>query len=155
MWEDGWHPIAYCSKKFSGAEVHYPIYDKELLAIVWSFRQWRHYLEGAPGIEVWSDHENLKQFMAQPTLNGRQARWLLQLAPYDFTIHYQKGHLNPADGPSRRPDYAADDTPDTAMARLMPTLENKLTAASRGAGEQVGAKDYDPITINLIRAVSL
>src|SRR5579871_1360310 len=38
-WEDGWNPIAYCSKKFSGSEIHYPIYDKELLAIVWSFKQ--------------------------------------------------------------------------------------------------------------------
>ena len=93
--------------------------------------------------------------MAQPTLNGRQARWLLQLAPYDFTIHYRKGHLNPADGPSRRPDYTTDDAPNTAMARLMPTLENKLTTTSYGAGEQVGAEDYDPTTVNLIRAVSL
>jgi len=58
-WEDGWHLIAYCSKKFTGAEVHYLIYDKELMAIIWSFKQWRHYLEGAPGIKVWSDHENL------------------------------------------------------------------------------------------------
>ena len=41
-WEDGWHPIAYFSKKFSGAEVRYPVYDKELLAIVLSFKHWRH-----------------------------------------------------------------------------------------------------------------
>ena len=29
-----WHPIVYCSKKFSRAEVYYLIYDKELLAII-------------------------------------------------------------------------------------------------------------------------
>ena len=153
-WEDGWHPIAYCSKKFSGAEVHYPIYDKELLAIVWSFRQWRHYFEGAPGIEVWSDHENLKKFMSQTSLNGRQARWLIQLAPYDFTIHYRKGHLNPADGPSRRPDYMDEKGPDTAVARLMPTLENKLATVSSGAGEQC-VEGCDPDAVSLIRALSL
>lgn len=130
-WEDGWHPIAYCSKKFSGAEVHYPIYDKELLAIVWSFKQWRHYLEGASDIEVWSDHENLKRFMTQNTLNGRQARWLIQLAPHDFTIRYRKGKLNPADGPSRRPDYMDEvEGPETAIAKLMPTLQNKLARAA-------------------------
>ena len=50
-WEDGWHPIAYCLKKFSGPEIHYPIYDKELFAIIWSFKQWCHYLKGAPRIE--------------------------------------------------------------------------------------------------------
>ena len=127
LWEDGSHPVAYVSKKFSGAELHYPIYDKELYAIVWSFQEWRHYLEGAPNIEVWSDHENLKGFMQQKTLNGRQVRWLLKLAPYDFTIHYRKGKLNPADGPSRRPDYVdAAETPDTVVARLMPSLENRL-----------------------------
>src|SRR5438045_7190393 len=80
-WKDGWHPIAYFSRKFSGPELNYPIYDKELLAIVLGFRQWRHYLEGASKIEVWSDHQNLKQFMSQMMLNGHQARWLLQLAP--------------------------------------------------------------------------
>ena len=127
LWEDGWYPVVYVSKKFSGAELHYPIYDKELYAIVWSFQEWRHYLEGAPNIEVWLDHKNLKGFMKQKTLNGRQARWLLKLAPYDFTIHYRKGKLNPADGPSRRPDYVdAAETPDTVVARLMPSLENKL-----------------------------
>ena len=93
--------------------------------------------------------------MAQPTLNGRQARWLLQLAPYDFTIHYRKGHLNPADGPSRHPDYANNDIPHTAIARLMPTLKNKLTTVSYRAGEQVSIEDCDPTTVNLIRAVLL
>jgi len=165
-WEDGWHPLAYCSKKFSGAEIHYPIHDKELLAIVWSFKQWRHYLEGAPGIEVWSDHENLKRFMSQSALNGRQARWLIQLAPHDFTIHYRKGKLNPADGPSRRPDYMDEnEEPDTTIARLMPTLSNKLrpdrlgpkelATASLGAGEQVGAADSVSSTESLTRALSL
>ena len=153
-WEDGWHPIAYCSKKFSGSEVHYPIYDKELLAIVWSFKQWRHYLEGATNIEVWSDHENLKRFMSQTSLNGRQARWLIHLAPYDFTIHYRKGHLNPADGPSRRPDYMDEKGPNTAVARLMPTLENKLATVSSGAGEQC-VKGCDPDAVSLIRALSM
>ena len=63
-WEDGWHPVAYCSKKFSRAKVYYPIYDKELFAIVRSFKKWRHYLKGAPRIEVWLDHENLSRFIA-------------------------------------------------------------------------------------------
>ena len=63
-WEDGWHLVVYCSRKFSGAKVYYLIYDKELFAIVRSFKEWRHYLKGAPRIKVWSDHENLSRFMA-------------------------------------------------------------------------------------------
>ncbi|TAQ83095.1 hypothetical protein B7494_g8581 [Chlorociboria aeruginascens] len=111
--EDGcWHPIAYYSRKFNGAEMNYPVYDKEMMAIVCSFRHWRHYLQGAEPIEVWSDHENLTRFMKQVNLNGRQSRWLTYLMPYDFTIHYRKGSLNPADGPSRRPDYSDDRVSD-------------------------------------------
>ena len=157
-WEDGWHPIAYLSKKFSGAELNYPVYDKELMAIVMSFRQWRHYLEGAPEIEVWSDHQNLKQFMSQTHLNGRQVRWMIQLAPYDFTIHYRKGSLNPADGPSRRPDYLADRevVEETSVGQLMPTLSNKLagTAALR-ACERSQVKGTSPHAESLLKVLSL
>ena len=51
-WKDRWHPVVYCSKKFSRAKVYYPIYDKELFAIVRSFKEWHYYLEGAPRIKV-------------------------------------------------------------------------------------------------------
>ena len=78
------------------------------MAIIESFKHWRHYLEGSQHtIEVWSDHLNLQSFMKQPKINGRQARWLIYLTPYDFLIHHRPGLLNPADGPSRRPDYMA------------------------------------------------
>ena len=152
-WKDGWHPIAYFSRKFSGPELNYPIYDKELLAIILGFRQWRHYLEGASEIEVWSDHQNLKQFMSQTMLNGHQAHWLLQLAPYDFTIHYHKGSLNLADGPSCRPDYLAEQeaVKETAVGKLMPSLVNKLAiAATIRAGEQCQVKGHDPYAESLI-----
>ena len=52
------HPVAYYSRKFIAAELKYPIYDKELLAIVAAFRQWRVYLEGAAHpIMVYTDHK--------------------------------------------------------------------------------------------------
>ena len=41
------HPVAFYSQKFSSAEMNYHIYDKELLAIITAFEQWRHYLDGA------------------------------------------------------------------------------------------------------------
>ncbi len=103
-----WHPIAFFSKQFKGAELNYATFDKELMAIVECFKHWRHYLEGtSQTIEVWSDHMNLQGFMKQPRINGRQARWLIYLTPYDFIIRHRPGLLNPADGPSRRPDYLA------------------------------------------------
>jgi len=42
------HPVAYYSRKLTTAEVNYEIHDKELLAIIASFHQWRSLLLGSP-----------------------------------------------------------------------------------------------------------
>ncbi|KAG5720731.1 hypothetical protein E4T56_gene5016 [Termitomyces sp. T112] len=45
--EDGkWHPVAFYSKSFNAVEWNYEIYDKEMLAIIWFFEEWQHFLEG-------------------------------------------------------------------------------------------------------------
>ena len=41
-----WHPIAYYLKTMIDAELNYPIYDKEMLAIIFSFQHWHIQLEG-------------------------------------------------------------------------------------------------------------
>src|SRR5205807_2189754 len=51
------HPVGFFSKKHSPAECKYEIYDKELLAIVCTFEEWRPELEGAKStIKVLTDH---------------------------------------------------------------------------------------------------
>ena len=40
-------PVAYYSRKMTSAELNYDIHNKELLAVVEAFRQWRVYLEGS------------------------------------------------------------------------------------------------------------
>ena len=128
-----WHPIAFFSKQFKGAEIHYSTPDKELMAIVECFKHWRHYLEGSRHtIEVWSDHQNLQGFMRQPKINGRQARWLVYLTPYDFIIKHRPGLLNPADGPSRRPDYKAQGEPSLVQKDL---LASKLVESNLDLSE--------------------
>ena len=44
--------------------------------------------------------------MSTKLLNHRQARWAEFLSGYDFVLVHIPGSKNPADGPSRRPDYA-------------------------------------------------
>ncbi|KJX93080.1 hypothetical protein TI39_contig4419g00003 [Zymoseptoria brevis] len=53
-------PVAYLSKKMSLAECNYNIYDKELLAIVKAFAEWRPELASDDGepVKVLSDHKN-------------------------------------------------------------------------------------------------
>jgi hypothetical protein len=41
------YPNAFHSRRFSPAEIHYKIHDKELLAVVNCFKAWRRYLEGS------------------------------------------------------------------------------------------------------------
>ena len=68
------HPCAYLSKSFDSAQRNYEIYDRELLGIVRSLEEWRHYLEGSPHpIEVLSDHQNLTYFRTARKVNRRQA----------------------------------------------------------------------------------
>ena len=85
--EDGekLHPLAFHSRKFSAVEINYKIHDKELLAIVDSFQEWRHLLEGATHqVTVYTDHKNLEYFMSTHVLNRRQARWNMSLLRFDF-----------------------------------------------------------------------
>ena len=108
-----WHPIAFYSAKMLPAETRYTTGDQEMLAIVRSFKEWRHYLEGAKEKTlVLSDHETLNSFMGTKALSRRQARWAEALAAFDFTIQYRKGKENPADGLSRRPDHMRGGTPE-------------------------------------------
>ena len=43
VWEYGEHPIAYESRKMNAAEMNYPIHERELLAVIYALRVWRHY----------------------------------------------------------------------------------------------------------------
>jgi hypothetical protein len=66
----GWsHPIAYFSKSLQPAEWNYKIHDKELLAIIYALKHFRHYIQGSPHVtKILSDHVNLKYFTTKQTL---------------------------------------------------------------------------------------
>lgn len=102
------------------------------MAIVFAFKQWGHYLRGASDtITVRADHNNLRYFMTKKRLSSRQARWAEALADFDFVIEYRPGKTNPADGPSRRPDYRELEASRNEESCL-PTLYNKLRIARLG-----------------------
>ena len=122
--EGQWHLVVFWSRKLIPVETRYETHDQELLAIVAAFKQWRHYLEESTHtVEVLTDYNNLVAFQNIKSLNGRQARWVIALSWYDFTIVYQPGKRNPADAPSRRPDYASSmDEVNEQTGQLLPTL---------------------------------
>lgn len=85
-------PVAYFSRKHNPAECNYEIYDKELMAIVRAFEEWRPELEGsAHPVQVISDHKNLEYFTSTKQLSRRQARWSEFLSRFDYKIVYRPG----------------------------------------------------------------
>lgn len=101
------HPIAFYSHKMHGAELNYPIYDKEFLAIINCFKEFRYYLRGSKHqVKVFTDHKNIAYFATTQELNRRQLRYAEYLCEFDFTIAHCKGTDNGrADAISRRPDF--------------------------------------------------
>ena len=89
------HPIAFFSKNLNPVECNYEIYDKELLAIIQCFEQWRPELEatGVP-IKVITDHKSLEYFMTTKKLSRRQARWAEFLSGFNFVISYTPSREN-------------------------------------------------------------
>jgi hypothetical protein len=119
-----YHPIAFSSRRFNGPELNYGTPDQELMAIVESFKHWRHYLEGATTqVEVLSDHQNLQSFMKNVKLNGRQARWYLYLMPYDLVIKHRKGRTNLGDTQSRPTGNRGETYQDPG---LLKSLEGRI-----------------------------
>lgn len=100
-------PVAFFSHKMLPAKLNYPIHDKEMLAIVSAFKEWRHYFEGArETIRVYTNHRSLEYFMTTKQLNRRQARWSELLADFDFNIIYRPGVQDTKpDALTRRHDY--------------------------------------------------
>ncbi|GJP31979.1 hypothetical protein CLOM_g16531 [Closterium sp. NIES-68] len=104
---NGLQPIAYLSKKLHGAELIYPIHDKEALAIIIAVKAWRCYLEGRR-TTVSTDHCSLKYLKTQPNLSRRQVQWINFLEThFHYDIVYKPGHKNKADALSRPAHVAA------------------------------------------------
>ena len=102
-----WRPVAFISKSLNDTERNYEIYNKEMLAIMYSFYEWAHYLKGNNQItEVLTDHQNLTFFQKPQNLNRRQARWILDLQEYNFKITHRSRKSNTkADLLSQCADY--------------------------------------------------
>jgi len=118
------HPVAYFSKKMSPAQCNYPIYDKELLAVVLALEEWRQYLEASQfRISVLTDHKNLEYFMSTKMLNRRQARWAELLSRFDFKMTFRPGKSG------GKPDsltHRSGDLPQEGDERIMHQFQTVL-----------------------------
>ncbi|GJR06404.1 putative reverse transcriptase domain-containing protein [Tanacetum coccineum] len=94
--------IAYASRQLKIHEKNYTTHDLELVAVVFAFKMWRHYLYDTKCV-VFTDHKSLQHILDQKELNMRQRRWLELLSDYDCEIRYHPGKTNVvADALSRK-----------------------------------------------------
>ncbi|QRW20471.1 Retrotransposable element Tf2 protein [Rhizoctonia solani] len=126
-------PVAYLSKSLSPAEKNYNIFDKELLAVIRAFKEWRHLLEGLElPVQVLTDHKNLEHFSTSQSLNKQQIQWANFLVDYNFQIIYRPGAQNKkADILSRQYDLEINDLigeaiyKDERLKEILYKLQNK------------------------------
>lgn len=98
-------PIAFESRKLTPIERTFSVYDKEMLAIMYTLTKFKQYLVCGKFI-VRSDHNSLKYFLEQQELNDRQQKWVTKLQSYDFEIEFIKRKKNSAaDALSRTPIF--------------------------------------------------
>jgi len=95
--------VAFISKSLNEVKRNYEIHNREMLAIIRCLDEWRYLLEGAQSkFEIWSNYKNLEYFMSSQKLNYRQARWVLYLSRFDFTLKHVPGSsIGKADSLSR------------------------------------------------------
>jgi RNase H-like domain found in reverse transcriptase len=99
-------PVRYYSHTLNPTERGYNIHDCKLLAVMRGLRQWRHLLLSSPfQTTVVTDHTNLQYYWQLQKINQQVARYLGNLAEYNFKLIHKPGCLNRADHLSRWPDY--------------------------------------------------
>ena len=121
---EAWHLIIFFFKKLESAESNYDIHDLKLLAIMWAFKHWKHYLKNnSHSIQMLTDHVNLQYFFITKKLNWRQTCWAKNLVMFDFYIKYWADKRNPADRSFRWLNY---ESADSSHTELLSILQNKL-----------------------------
>jgi hypothetical protein len=77
----------------SPAERKYTTMEREALAVIYSYKKFRHYLLGYKVI-FYTDHYSLKYLVNEPDLSGRIVRWILLLQEFNYEVVVKSGKSN-------------------------------------------------------------
>lgn len=86
-------PLCFASRTLNVHECNYSTIEKELLAIVWATKQFRHYLYGRH-FKILTDHRPLVWLHNLKEPNSKLQRWKIKLEEFDFKIEYLQGKEN-------------------------------------------------------------
>ena len=103
--------IAYASRTLNKAERNYSTIEKEVLAIVFAVKHFRHYL-WARKVLLLTDHKPIQWLGNHADTSTRLLGWMLKLQEYDIEFKYREGRANAnADTLSRMPNLAVITSP--------------------------------------------
>ncbi|KAL7868371.1 hypothetical protein SRHO_G00097550 [Serrasalmus rhombeus] len=80
--------IFYASHTLTPSQRKWSTYDRELWAIVWSVRHFKHFLAGTT-FTIVTDHKpllSLQKAAVESDPTGRRGRWILELGVYDYRV---------------------------------------------------------------------
>ncbi|KAH9649283.1 hypothetical protein KPL70_025926 [Citrus sinensis] len=77
----------------SSIALNYPIYNKELYALIRALETCQHYLWPKEFV-IHTDHECLKHLKGEHKLNKRHARWVEFIETFPYVIRYKQGKEN-------------------------------------------------------------
>ncbi|GAU99817.1 hypothetical protein RvY_10759 [Ramazzottius varieornatus] len=84
------HPVAYCSRKFSRPEQNLSTTEREALGILYCADRWRKYILGRR-VVVYTDHISLTSINNLKTQNAKLQRWSIRLSEFQFIYIHRSG----------------------------------------------------------------
>jgi hypothetical protein len=148
------HPCTYFSHTFIATEKNYNIYNQELLAVILTLVEWKHYLQGmSHPITVVTDHKNLSYIKDPQKLSHQQARWALFLQDFDIIWKVMPGtKMAPTDALSQWDNVDTFlDNMDTSIIPS-PTIINALDLTL--ARHIKSSSSFDPLVLHTIANLS-
>ena len=85
--------IQFQARALRKSERNYSATKRELLAIVFAFARFRHFIYGRH-FTLYTDHHALVHLRTQPHLNAMMQTWYDELFEYDFTVKHRPGVQN-------------------------------------------------------------
>jgi hypothetical protein len=83
-------PISFFSRKFTEAQIKWPIIEKEAVAVLTALQRFKTWIFGCK-IHVHCDHNPLSYLTDSASESPRLLRWAMALQSYDIEFHYSAG----------------------------------------------------------------
>ena len=125
--------ISYSNRVLSPAEANYCTTRRELTAVIYGLKTYRHFLVGRR-FTLRTDHAALTYLWRTPEPVGQSARYLNTLAEFDFEVKHRPGLLHSnSDALSRRPCARVPDQPPCRQCRQEVYVQCKKLHPKTGA----------------------